>query len=453
MVKKSFLIFPILFFILLNGFLHAEGIFQPFGSETGQWLFVDDDGGSHGGVGLSYYLNFNGVNQSARGTLLLFDGVGVDDGVGDDDFVNGSGIDLFDSSPLGHSGIDYLGASSISPLTPVSYHPNNQNILVQQYSYSSDSPGDDFIILEYRITNQNNFNTSVKLALANDFDVDEKSIDEQAGFDNTTKLVYVQDAPPRDQNFTAVGVALAAGLFDNFRINLVDAQGIPTMIAQGTDATRVEYFNGDTNQIGDLTQATQVDDFEVTLSTNLGTLAPNKGSTVAFCVLASTGNSLADSFNNIQGLAMLCADFYQQRIKVCGNAIVNFAEVCDDGNTAFADGCSGDCLSDETCGNGYVDTAIDEACDDGNTVSGDGCVADCSKFEICGDGVVDMNEQCDDGNGSNQDGCSTACLIDPAVTAPSSPSPTPTAPVGDVNTAIQGGGSPGGGCSLNKGLP
>jgi cysteine-rich repeat protein len=62
---------------------------------------------------------------------------------------------------------------------------------------------------------------------------------------------------------------------------------------------------------------------------------------------------------------------------VCGNNTVESGEVCDDGNTVFGDGCSANCLSNETCGNGYIDTAIGEGCDDGNTVSGDGCSANC----------------------------------------------------------------------------
>src|ERR1051325_12021073 len=41
----------------------------------------------------------------------------------------------------------------------------------------------------------------------------------------------------------------------------------------------------------------------------------------------------------------------------CGNGIVTMDEVCDDGNNKSGDGCSADCQSDETCGNGVVDPA------------------------------------------------------------------------------------------------
>ena len=68
-------------------------------------------------------------------------------------------------------------------------------------------------------------------------------------------------------------------------------------------------------------------------------------------------------------------------ITICGNSIVETGEVCDDGNNVSGDGCSSDCLSDETCGNAIVDTAVGEECDDGNTVSGDGCSSSCQTEE------------------------------------------------------------------------
>jgi cysteine-rich repeat protein len=61
----------------------------------------------------------------------------------------------------------------------------------------------------------------------------------------------------------------------------------------------------------------------------------------------------------------------------CGDGTVDAGEVCDDTNTTDADGCSGDCLSDESCGNGTLDTGAGEQCDDGNTAAGDGCDASC----------------------------------------------------------------------------
>ncbi len=98
----------------------------------------------------------------------------------------------------------------------------------------------------------------------------------------------------------------------------------------------------------------------------------------------------------------------------CGDGMVEDPEVCDDGNTVGGDGCSADCLSDETCGNGVADAAAGEICDDGNAAGGDGCSADCLSDETCGNGIVDAaaGEICDDGNAAGGDGCSADCLSD-----------------------------------------
>ena len=94
----------------------------------------------------------------------------------------------------------------------------------------------------------------------------------------------------------------------------------------------------------------------------------------------------------------------------CGDTVTNGPEVCDDGNTFDGDGCSANCLSDESCGNGIIDPL--EQCDDSNHVGGDGCSADCLSDETCGNGVTDTTEACDDGGHENGDGCSADCLSD-----------------------------------------
>jgi cysteine-rich repeat protein len=125
----------------------------------------------------------------------------------------------------------------------------------------------------------------------------------------------------------------------------------------------------------------------------------------------------------------------------CGDGVLDSDEVCDDGNTRGRDGCSADCTSNETCGNGVVDVLVGESCepDDTNrewcrpncvTVRcGDGvldalelcdegasnssapdatCRPDCQPGR-CGDRVKDGDEACDDGNTVNNDGCSYDC--------------------------------------------
>lgn len=47
---------------------------------------------------------------------------------------------------------------------------------------------------------------------------------------------------------------------------------------------------------------------------------------------------------------------------VCGNSIVEFGEVCDDGNIKDGDGCDADCLLEE-CGNGVVQGGAGEQCE------------------------------------------------------------------------------------------
>jgi cysteine-rich repeat protein len=111
-------------------------------------------------------------------------------------------------------------------------------------------------------------------------------------------------------------------------------------------------------------------------------------------------------------------------VVTCGNGTREGVEVCDDGNTTGGDGCSADCLSTETCGNGYLDGVKGEVCDDGNTTGGDGCSADCRSNETCGNGTVDPEEVCDDGNVRSGDGCSADCRSDE------------TCPNGYVDTAV-----------------
>ncbi len=97
---------------------------------------------------------------------------------------------------------------------------------------------------------------------------------------------------------------------------------------------------------------------------------------------------------------------------VCGNAVVEAGEQCDDGNAATeacAYGqasctvCSATCQTvagaTSFCGDRVVDAAHGETCDDGNQISGDGCSATCRiETAVCGNAVVEAGEQCDDGN-------------------------------------------------------
>lgn len=147
---------------------------------------------------------------------------------------------------------------------------------------------------------------------------------------------------------------------------------------------------------------------------------------------------------------------------LCGDGRLDPGEACDDGNTAFGDGCNGlcqveaywDCSSHVcyrpgSCGNGSIDPG--EACDDGNQIDGDGCPASCLHIErdwycpaiarpckpiglppgsldggsglagTCGNGVVESGEVCDDGfddaagaiNDGHYGGCTGSCQLGP----------------------------------------
>lgn len=115
-----------------------------------------------------------------------------------------------------------------------------------------------------------------------------------------------------------------------------------------------------------------------------------------------------------------------QSLQTCGNGIVDFDEVCDDGGVADGkcpdgtpcnsnndcnnagvcapDGCSKDCQSNETCGNGIKD--LGEVCDNGSANAiGAACEPGCQGGSGCGNGFVDPGEECDDGGSDDSDDC------------------------------------------------
>lgn len=139
---------------------------------------------------------------------------------------------------------------------------------------------------------------------------------------------------------------------------------------------------------------------------------------------------------------------------VCGNAIVETGETCDDGNTNSGDGCEADCLNEtatgggggstgggsggsmgggsggsmgggtgggvtgggaggggavmQVCGNGIPEGT--EECDDMNMTPSDGCESDCTLTPRCGNGKREGTETCDDGNLVGGDGCEAGCM-------------------------------------------
>ena len=101
-------------------------------------------------------------------------------------------------------------------------------------------------------------------------------------------------------------------------------------------------------------------------------------------------------------------------LPLCGNGVIDFGEVCDDGAlNGEPNQCNATCdgLTPSVCGNGIIEAG--EACDDG-ALNGEPnqCSAACDGItpSVCGNGVIEAGETCDDGalNGDpNQ--CSAAC--------------------------------------------
>ncbi|MBU0766440.1 S-layer homology domain-containing protein [Patescibacteria group bacterium] len=138
---------------------------------------------------------------------------------------------------------------------------------------------------------------------------------------------------------------------------------------------------------------------------------------------------------------------------ICGDGILDFNEMCDDGNTTSGDGCS-DCFEEEnwdctsgiciqntapeegctfymrdgeqdivcaTCGNGVCESfelCIPSTCNAQSCSNDCGdlyCPRDCEEYVLpfCGNGRIEALEECDDGNNEDSDGCSSICVIVP----------------------------------------
>lgn len=124
---------------------------------------------------------------------------------------------------------------------------------------------------------------------------------------------------------------------------------------------------------------------------------------------ACTEESFAqeETHNAASGSTNVSEDGEEGRVAVCGNAVLDAGEECDDGNTNNADYCTNTC-ENTVCGDGI--RQIWEECDDGNAVQNDACSNACRK-PFCGDGIVQGAEQCDDGNAKNTDNCTNACEV------------------------------------------
>ncbi|OGJ66655.1 hypothetical protein A3B61_02945 [Candidatus Peribacteria bacterium RIFCSPLOWO2_01_FULL_53_10] len=98
------------------------------------------------------------------------------------------------------------------------------------------------------------------------------------------------------------------------------------------------------------------------------------------------------------------------RLAVCGDSLTRTGtEECDDGNQVNTDACTTTCKR-AACGDRFIQPG--EECDDGNTTATDACTRTCRNAR-CGDGVARAGvEQCDDGNAVSNDGCDAQCRFE-----------------------------------------
>ncbi len=459
-MKRLFTSLPILF-LLISGIhsTHAADIRHTYGGSSLNSFYIDNVGGSvnNGGANNSYYLSLNDINQSAFGTLLLYrnnsGNIAVDDGLVDEDFAAQNGIQLFPLSVLETGLLGEIGLADDLPLTPVRFQ-GLSGLRVEQVSYTSSAPSDNFVIVEYRVLNPGGQPVQAQLALSNDFDVDQKSNDNVVGYNNTNfPMVYQQEGLPIDPTFTTVGVALMKGQEGEYRLEICSgAFGACAIFSDDNDVIRKAFFEGNVNQVGDLTGGASPRDYAVTIAADLGTIPPGEGRSAVFCYSLGQGSNGSEGLGNCQQAALDCKSFYENDLQVCSNGLVNFGEECDDGNTSNQDDCPsgvGATCQDAECGDGFLWTeeSGDEECDDGNNVTTDACPsgpsgncqdAECGDgFEwngveecdngiansdvtpdacrtncldpYCGDSITDTGEACDDGNSSNNDSC-CACV-------------------------------------------
>ncbi len=122
-------------------------------------------------------------------------------------------------------------------------------------------------------------------------------------------------------------------------------------------------------------------------------------------LLVSTPLSAEGYFENtlkVLSMLVMSGNWWAPDAYICGDAVVDPGEQCDDGNSVDGDGCDSNCTT-TGCGNAIVTAG--EQCDDGNLQAGDCCDASC-QFEIAGTGCDDgeyctLTDTCD-GTGSCQ---------------------------------------------------
>ena len=197
-------------------------------------------------------------------------------------------------------------------------------------------------------------------------------------------------------NITKVNTTINVPLGAKYNIQGVVKRGNP-----GQCQTNEDFFLKINNKTGPATED-DADPCAISLRVDpLGNFTFFTGINTVTMHTAST--CPPDNSPNSVTLRQICLN----RIKECGNGIVDNGEQCDDGNQNNNDACNNDCTTN-VCGDGVIEDGVEE-CDDGNTNNNDACRNDCTN-PFCGDGILDIGEQCDDSNNLDNDGCNSNCL-------------------------------------------
>lgn len=156
---------------------------------------------------------------------------------------------------------------------------------------------------------------------------------------------------------------------------------------------------GSTSEVGSTTVVTS----ETSVTTGETTTAGSDATSAS-----STSEPTGGSTTDVSTTAMTSGSSTMGE-DLCGNAVVDGGEACDDGvNDGAYGGCAVDCSAPGPfCGNTMVDGP--EACDDGNQVDDDECTNTCA-LASCGDGKKQPAEECDDANVDDSDACLATCI-------------------------------------------
>lgn len=149
------------------------------------------------------------------------------------------------------------------------------------------------------------------------------------------------------------------------------------------------------------------------------TEAESAGLTCSLCRVVGCGDGIVDDGEECDDGNTVkddtCSNVCRQ--PECGDGIIQtwLGEVCDDG---INDGAYGHCglgcaYHAPKCGDGVVDALNGEQCDDGENSGAYGtCNPDCTLGERCGDGTVQTGlEDCDEGENNGKGACATDCTF------------------------------------------